>query len=87
MTERRQGGSAGGSAWRDLPRDGGESPRRFDDLLADLEKTIAVLADGSAPLEDLVAAHQQATRLLADARQRLADLKRRADETAQLLSE
>lgn len=87
MSDRPQGESAGGSAWRDLPRDGGESPRRFDDLLADLEQTIAVLADGSAPLEELVAAHQKAARLLADAQARLAGLKAAADETSKLLTE
>jgi exodeoxyribonuclease VII small subunit len=70
-----------------LPGDGEESPRRFDDILAELEKTIAVLADGSAPLDDLVAAHQRALRLLTDAESRLSELRARADDTAQLLSE
>jgi exonuclease VII small subunit len=59
----------------------------FDDILADLEKTIGVLADGTAPLEELVDAHQKATRLLAASRSRLAELKARADETAQLLAD
>ena len=63
------------------------SDRAFDDILTDLEKTIGVLADGSAPLEELVDAHQKATRLLADARSRLTDLRARADETAQLLAD
>jgi exodeoxyribonuclease VII small subunit len=61
--------------------------RRFDDILTDLEKTISVLADGSAPLEDLVAAHQRALRLLAGAQSRLAELRSRVDETAQLLAD
>jgi exodeoxyribonuclease VII small subunit len=63
------------------------SDRGFDEILADLEKTIGVLADGTAPLEELVDAHQKATRLLAGARSRLAELKARADETAQLLAD
>jgi exodeoxyribonuclease VII small subunit len=63
------------------------SERRFDDLLADLEKTISVLADGTAPLDELVAAHQRATALLDQAESRLAALKARADETSKLLSE
>ena len=58
----------------------------FDEILSDLEKTIAVLAAGTAPLEDLVRAHQRASRLLAEAQARLADLKARADETARLLA-
>ena len=63
------------------------SGREFDVILAELEKTIAVLADGSSPLEELVAAHQRASRLLAEAQARLAELKARADETAQLLTD
>ena len=63
------------------------SEREFDVILAELERTIAVLADGSAPLEELVAAHQKATTLLREAQARLTTLKARADETAQLLSE
>jgi len=59
----------------------------LDDLLADLESTIAKLADGKAPLDELVAAHQRASRLLTEAQARLAALRARADETAQLLSE
>jgi exodeoxyribonuclease VII small subunit len=59
----------------------------FDDLLADLELTIAKLAEGTAPLDELVAAHQRAARLLAQAQARLAALKARADETTELLSQ
>ncbi len=62
------------------------SERRFDEILSELEKTIAILADGTAPLDDLVQAHQRASRLLAEAQARLAELKARADETAKLLS-
>ena len=57
-----------------------EAPRKLDDLLADMEKAIARLADGTAPLEDLVTAHERAARLLAEAQARLAELKARADE-------
>jgi exodeoxyribonuclease VII small subunit len=63
------------------------SGRGLDDLLADLERTTARLAGGTAPLEELVAAHQDALKLLAEAQSRLAQLKARADETAKLLSE
>ena len=48
---------------------------------------MARLAGGTAPLEELVAAHQEALKLLAEAQSRLAKLKARADETAKLLSE
>ena len=58
----------------------------FDELLAELERSIATLADGSAPLEQLVAAHQRALELLRQAESRLTELKARADETAKLLS-
>jgi exodeoxyribonuclease VII small subunit len=52
---------------------------RFEDLLTTLEKTIAELAGGMAPLEELVAAHQRALLLLAEAQSRLDELKARAD--------
>ncbi len=45
-----------------------------------LEKAIERLADGGAPLEQLVAAHQEAVRLLDEAEQELARLKSRAAE-------
>jgi len=45
------------------------------------------LAEGTSPLEELVAAHQRAVRLLADAQSRLANLKARAEQTAGLLAE
>ena len=59
---------------------------RFEDLLATLEKTIAELASGTAPLEELVAAHQRAVRILAEAQSRLDDLKVRADQISQSLN-
>ena len=61
--------------------------RQLDEILAALETTIARLADGTSPLEDLVAAHQQAMTLLGEAQSRLAELKSRADETAKLLAD
>jgi len=51
----------------------------FEELLASLERTISRLADGTAPLDELVAAHERARRLLADAETRLEALKTRAD--------
>ena len=58
---------------------------RFEELLTTLEKTIAELAGGTAPLEELVAAHQRAVRLLAEAETRLAELKARAEQISQSL--
>jgi exonuclease VII small subunit len=49
-------------------------------LLARLEINIALLAEGSAPLDELVTAHQQAAGLLAEAERRLESLKARADQ-------
>jgi exodeoxyribonuclease VII small subunit len=71
-----------------LNRAGTEGPveaARLEDLLATLEKTIAQLASGTAPLEELVAAHQRALRILTEARSSLHELKVRADLTAQSL--
>jgi exodeoxyribonuclease VII small subunit len=50
-----------------------------------LEKTIERLADGAAPLEELVAAHQEALRLLDEAEAELASLKARAAELSEAL--
>jgi exodeoxyribonuclease VII small subunit len=55
-------------------------------ILGDLEKAIGKLADGTAPLDELVSAHERALRLLSEAQTRLAELKERADQTANLLS-
>ncbi len=59
----------------------------FEVLLADLEKTIAELASGTAPLEELVAAHQRAVRLLAEAQGSLDELKAQADEISRKLKD
>ncbi len=61
--------------------------RGFEDLLTSLEQTIAELARGTAPLEELVAAHERAGRLLTEAQSRLEELKKRADEIAEAMSE
>ena len=52
----------------------------FEALLARLESTISLLAEGSAPLDELVAAHQLAGGLLSEAERRLESLKARADK-------
>jgi exodeoxyribonuclease VII small subunit len=59
----------------------------FDDVLARLESNIGQLADGTAPLEELVAAHQRAGALLAEAEARLEVLKARADRLVIALQE
>ncbi len=51
----------------------------FEELLASLEQTIGRLAEGTAPLDELVAAHERAAMLLAAAEARLESLKARAD--------
>jgi exodeoxyribonuclease VII small subunit len=58
----------------------------LEDILAELEKAIGKLAEGTAPLDELVAAHERAKKLLFDAQSRFAELKERADQTANLLS-
>jgi exodeoxyribonuclease VII small subunit len=55
------------------------STASFENLLARLESTIAKLADGTAPLDELVDAHQRAAGLLSEAESRLEALKARAD--------
>jgi exodeoxyribonuclease VII small subunit len=61
---------------------GGEDTQAlaFEVLLARLETNISLLAEGSAPLDELVTAHQQAAGLLAEAERRLQSLKARADQ-------
>jgi exodeoxyribonuclease VII small subunit len=59
----------------------------FEDVLAQLEATIAQLAEGTAPLDELVAAHQRAAGLLSDAEGRLSVLKARADRLVSSLQE
>jgi len=57
----------------------------FEELLASLEHTIGRLADGTAPLDELVAAHERAARLLIEAQTRLEALKAKAEDlSAQL---
>jgi exodeoxyribonuclease VII small subunit len=64
-----------------LPDDPGEiSNLPFEALLARLESNISLLAEGTAPLDALVTAHQQAAGLLAEAERRLESLKARADQ-------
>jgi exonuclease VII small subunit len=62
-------------------------PSQLDDVLADLEATIGTLADGSAPLDELVAAHDRAVRLLTEAQARFAELKEHAEHSAKLLQD
>ena len=52
----------------------------FEALLARLEANISLLAEGTAPLDELVMAHQQAAGLLSEAERRLESLKARADK-------
>ena len=52
----------------------------FEVLLARLESNISLLAEGSAPLDELVTAHQQAAGQLSEAERRLESLKARADQ-------
>ena len=59
----------------------------FEEVLAQLEATIAKLAEGTAPLDELVAAHQRAAGLLSDAEARLGELKSRADKLVSSLKE
>jgi exodeoxyribonuclease VII small subunit len=63
----------------------GRPVQTFEEVLTTLEKTIAELAGGTAPLEELVAAHQRALRLLDQAQSNLDELKSRADEIARKL--
>ena len=55
------------------------SERRAD-VFDRLEKTIGRLADGTAPLEELVAAHEEALGLLDEAEAELKSLRERAAE-------
>jgi len=63
------------------------APPRLEELLTSLEKTIGKLAGGTAPLEELVAAHQRALRLLSEAQSNLDELKGRAEEIARRLED
>jgi exodeoxyribonuclease VII small subunit len=71
------------SSAQQLPLPTGEEDTQalaFEVLLARLETNISLLAEGSAPLDELVTAHQQAAGLLAEAERRLESLKARADQ-------
>jgi len=58
---------------------------RTPDVMVRLEKTIERMADGAAPLEELVAAHQEALRLLEEAEAELEDLRKRTAELTESL--
>jgi exonuclease VII small subunit len=55
------------------------------DVLDRLEKAIGRLADGTAPLEELVAAHAEALGLLDEADAELKSLRERAEELSRSL--
>jgi exonuclease VII small subunit len=59
----------------------------LEDLLTSLERTIAELRDGSAPLDQLVSAHQRALQLLAQAQERMTLLRERAEKAAAAIAE
>ena len=58
---------------------------RLPDVMARLEQAISRLADGGAPLEELVKAHQEASRLLEEAEAELDALRKRAAELTESL--
>lgn len=55
------------------------------DVMERLESAIERLSDGAAPLEELVAAHQEALKLLDEAEADLARLRERASEVTEAL--
>ena len=57
-----------------------------EDVLDRLEKTIARLANGSAPLDELVAAHRTALQLLEEAEEELAAIRSKADDLTRSLT-
>ena len=59
---------------------------RTEDVLDRLEKTIARLANGSAPLDELVAAHRTALQLLEEAEEELAAIRSKADDLTRSLT-
>jgi exodeoxyribonuclease VII small subunit len=59
-----------------------EQPEGLDQVLDRLEKQIARLADGSAPLDEVVDAHEEAQRLIDEAQVRLRELMARLDAEA-----
>jgi exonuclease VII small subunit len=87
LPEGQEGAPGSGSA-RPAASRGDIPPQSIDDistlpfeaLLARLESNISLLAEGSAPLDELVTAHQHAAGFLAEAERRLESLKARADQ-------
>jgi exodeoxyribonuclease VII small subunit len=63
------------------------STSSFEDILGRLEQAIAQLAEGTAPLDELVLAHQNAVRLLAEAELRLEAVKDRSEQLTRLLAQ
>jgi len=57
----------------------GPPEQTFEQLLASLEQTIGRLAEGTAPLDELVAAHERAVSLKSEAEKRLESLRARAE--------
>jgi exodeoxyribonuclease VII small subunit len=57
-----------------------EPEEGLDSVLDRLEKQITRLADGSAPLDDLVEAHEEARKLIDAAQGRLRELMARLDD-------
>ena len=55
------------------------------DVMDRLERAIERLSDGAAPLEELVAAHQEALKLLDEAEADLVRLRERAAEVTEAL--
>ena len=56
------------------------------DVLDRLERAIGRLADGTAPLDELVAAHEEALKVLDEAEAELKALKQQADELGRSMS-
>ncbi|HEX6548751.1 MAG TPA: exodeoxyribonuclease VII small subunit [Candidatus Dormibacteraeota bacterium] len=54
----------------------------FDEVLERLEQVIGRLADGSAPLDELVSAHEEAQRLIDVAQGQLRELMARLEQEA-----
>ena len=65
----------------------GQPAGDFDHVLGSLESTIATLAEGTAPLDELVTAHQRAAGLLSEAQRRLEALQVQADRLVAALKE
>jgi exodeoxyribonuclease VII small subunit len=57
------------------------------DVLDRLEKAIGRLADGTAPLEELVAAHEEALKLLDEADNELIALRQQAEQLSRSIGQ